>query len=314
MSRLLLLALLLLISGEAIVLLLLAASPATPPANPTASAPEAAPARPLPRILVARRDLEAGETLGDWSIQWQPWPEEALGDKFIRENSPAAAHALGALLRTAAVSGQPIVQAQLSDRRDGGALPLLLHPGMRAVTVPTDEATSSAGLLQPGDHVDVILVTSLDPGLHGAAIGASETILENIRILAVDRALSKSPSRDAAAGSGQSRTVTLEVSPYQSNKLALAMQLGRINLTVRPVGSGNPALAEAPAAGSAGVRDVAPDRPVWAADVAQGLAPFFRRAQPLPLPGSLTPAPPPPKRGVLVIRGNDSRFQEFVER
>jgi pilus assembly protein CpaB len=112
---------------------------------------------------------------------------------------------------------------------------------MRAASIGVDAVTGTAGLIWPGDHVDVILTQTIeDTSVPLARRLASETVLKDVRVIAVDQQMVQGGASTTGDTSQQSRTVTLEVSPEDVEKVAVATRLGRLSLAVRPVDAGAP--------------------------------------------------------------------------
>ena len=117
-----------------------------------------------------------------------------------------------------------------------GFLAAVLGPGLRATTVGVDSITGTAGLIWPGDHVDLILTETLDDP--AAPLGrriAGETVLHNVRVIAIDQELMQGATATAVntnGGGAQSRTVTLEVTPENAERVAVATRLGHLSLSV----------------------------------------------------------------------------------
>jgi pilus assembly protein CpaB len=109
---------------------------------------------------------------------------------------------------------------------------------MRAVTVPVNATSGIAGFVFPGDRVDLVLTHRAVTGEGGARqkAGASETVLENMRVLAVDQS-----TNDQKEKASVSKTVTLEVTPKQVEMISVADQLGQLSLSLRslPPDDGN---------------------------------------------------------------------------
>jgi pilus assembly protein CpaB len=129
---------------------------------------------------------------------------------------------------------------------------------MRAVTVGVDAISGTAGLIWPGDHVDVLLTHQLDdPNRPIGRRVAAETVLTNVRVIAIDQQLVEG----AAPGSENAKpatTVTLEVTSQDAERVSVATRLGRLSLVVRSAKEGTPA-----ADASAGI--------TWASDVSPAL-------------------------------------------
>jgi pilus assembly protein CpaB len=120
-------------------------------------------------------------------------------------------------------------------------LAAVLTPGKRAASVGVDAVTGTAGLIWPGDHVDLILTQQIEDS--AVPLGrrlAAETVLKDVRVIAVDQQMVQGGASTTGDTSQQSRTVTLEVSPEDVEKVAVATRLGRLSLAVRPVDAGAP--------------------------------------------------------------------------
>ncbi len=107
-----------------------------------------------------------------------------------------------------------------------------LQPGMRAVTITVDTGTGAGDLLGPGDRVDLILTQTLtDQSLPAAHRVAAETVLSDVRVLAIDQKLvlgAAAPAMDRS-----NRTVTLEVTESQAQRISVASLLGHLSVSVR---------------------------------------------------------------------------------
>ncbi len=222
-----------------------AQTPAPAPA-PAVVAQAPAPA-PVSKVLVANVDIPPGTFLREDMVRWQNWPNDALDPGYFVEgkaDAKAVTNA-GAVARRPIAAGQPITEAQLVRPGDRGFLAAVLKPGMRAVSIAVNEVSGLAGLVFPGDRVDVMLVHPMPeapaPKVANAAAGGgadansrapqkvSETILENVRILAIDQTLGHAPGQPSQIA----RTFTIEVTPKQAELMAVATQLGQLTLSLR---------------------------------------------------------------------------------
>jgi pilus assembly protein CpaB len=111
---------------------------------------------------------------------------------------------------------------------------------MRAVSVPVDEASSNAGLIFPGDRVDLIVTQNLDLSAEAGAATrrVSETVLRDLRVIAMGRSLKGEAEGELVAGA-QARTATLETTPAGAEKIALASELGKLSLSLRSLAVGD---------------------------------------------------------------------------
>jgi len=225
-------------------------------------------------ILVAAAALPAGTLLRAKDVNWQPTnsPEpgqilraaDGLGNANAEIDQQVRAEVYGAALRIALATGDPIRRDRIVKPADRDFLQVVLSPGARAIAIPVATGGASTGLLSPGDRVDVVLTQTFknDPSL--ARRSVSETVVQSLRVLAVDAADAKL----TGASSGFGRTVTLEVTPEQAEKINVAGELGKLSLTLRSIitagGSG--------ATFSAGSNRTASVRSTWAGDVSPALA------------------------------------------
>lgn len=191
----------------------------------------AAPAPPEKAVLVAAVDLPAGSFVQPGSVRWQRWPDVELPPSYYVKGVRSEEEVLGAVVRYAVAKGQPLTDGGLVKPGERGFLAAVLAPGMRAVSVPVDEASANAGLIFPGDRVDLVLAHTL-PGEGGREGGrrVAETVLEDVRVLAMGRRIK---GLEGEEGAIQARTVTLEVTPEGAERVALVTELGKLSLSLR---------------------------------------------------------------------------------
>lgn len=126
-----------------------------------------------------------------------------------------------------------LLLADLLRPGDHGFLAAVLRPGMRATTVGVDAVSGTAGLIWPGDHVDVILTQiSDDQTLPVSRRASAETVMSDVRVIAIDQQLMQGAT-GSGTEQGTSHTVTLEVTELQAERVALAARLGHLSLIVR---------------------------------------------------------------------------------
>jgi len=208
--------------------------------NPQVARVEAPPVvAPAPRIrmLVAARPLSIGTLLKDEDFREQEVTADAVPEGAFTNGAESRAELRGALLRRFIDPNQPVITTDVLRPRDRGFLAAVLKPGTRAISIGVDVVTGASGLIWPGDEVDLILTQNLQQQQQQQDAGrrvVGETILSAVRVIAVDQQISHSGT-DQAAARVVARTVTLEVSPEQAERVAVAMQLGRISLVVRSI-------------------------------------------------------------------------------
>jgi pilus assembly protein CpaB len=198
------------------------------------SAPQAQQEQPAKKVLVAKVNLPAGSFIKDEDVTWQKWPTDGVNESYLVEGQNDMSTVVGAVIRRGITAGAPITEAQIARPGDRGFLAAVLTPGMRAVTIDVNEATSVAGLIFPGDRTDILLLQSLPQGESGASETgsysprAAETFLENVRILATERTLN-----DIEGEPKKIDNVTIEVTPKQAEMLAAIRDLGTLSLSLR---------------------------------------------------------------------------------
>jgi pilus assembly protein CpaB len=175
-------------------------------------------------------------------------------DSDLSPDTPEARRALvGAMVRRPLAAGEPLRAEDIMKPGDHGFLAAVMEPGARAVTIPVDAASGLSGLVWPGDRVDLILTqANADATIPlGRRVGA-ETVLSNVRVIAIDQQLMQ------GTGDGQARTVTLEVNADQAQRVAVAMRLGQLSLSVRSASTDSSAALTGSSGAATWARDVLP--------------------------------------------------------
>jgi pilus assembly protein CpaB len=203
-----------------------------------------------PKVLVARKELPVGTIIDAEALTFQPWPKEMMQNAYYTEGQPDAdvSQLLGTVVRYPVTAGQPLTRGAVVGPKDRGFLAAALGPGMRAITVPVNTATSVSGFVFPGDRVDVMLTQEVAGGGDGPALKVTETIVRNVRVLATDQRI------DSKNEEGQTvvktfSNVTFEVTPKLAEKLAVAQSLGSLSLSLRSIADNSAELERAIAAG-----------------------------------------------------------------
>lgn len=193
------------------------------------------------QVLVARRNLTVGDLLTPADFEWAPWPESNIVDGYrTEETHPEAIEELaGSIVRSTIYEREPILPQKLVIKGDSGVMAALVGPGMRAATVEISTESASGGFILPDDRVDVILTheVEVNNGEFVSERPITTTILENVRILAIDQVFRQD---EVGGGSYVGNTATLEVSPREAELLALSERMGNISLSLRPWADNNP--------------------------------------------------------------------------
>ena len=186
-------------------------------------------------ILVAKSDLPMGKAISPGDVMWQAWPIGTATGNFIRKaDRPKAIEQLaGSIARVPFVTGEPIREAKLVDAKGSGFLAAILPSGMRAVSTQISPETGAGGFILPNDHVDVILTRRDREAEKATGIEShtSETILPNVRVLAIDQTVEEKNGQKVVVG----KTATLELAPHQAETLVLARHLGSLSLALRSI-------------------------------------------------------------------------------
>jgi pilus assembly protein CpaB len=198
----------------------------------------AAPAMKTGEVLVATSDIKMGGTVSASNMRWQIWPADSISSQLIsRESQPDAIQEYTkAIARSGFVQGEPLRAGKLIKSDGSGFMSAILDPGMRAVSVEISEETAGGGFILPNDRVDVILGRKIGGADGGRDQYASETILTNIRVLAIDQTIEDEKGEKVVV---PKKTATLELTPKQAETMALAKQLGALSLTLRPLADAN---------------------------------------------------------------------------
>lgn len=180
-------------------------------------------------ILVAKSDLPAGRIMQPDNLRWQAWPDVDLPEQYIRKlTNREIADMQGAVVRSGIRAGEPVTRSRVATPGERGFLAAVLTPGMRAVSLRVDPTTGISGFIFPGDRVDLVLSHRIDNAESRTQSRASETVLTNVRVLAIDQRTDDQQNTPAVV-----KTVTLEVTPKQVERVALARSLGDLSLSLR---------------------------------------------------------------------------------
>ena len=177
-------------------------------------------------IYVAKHNINPGDSVSPEMLSLQEWPK----DKVPRGAISNLEEIEGRRPRSAIIEGEPILDAKLLALGQVSDPIRAITKGMRLKTIAVDAETSAAGLLGPGDRVDVQLFVRRDDRI-GIETSKSKIILQNIRVFAVDQTVQRSP--DGGDERTIAKTVSLMLTPEQASKLALAEQIGSISLIPR---------------------------------------------------------------------------------
>jgi pilus assembly protein CpaB len=190
-------------------------------------------------ILVAKSDINLGQTLTSNDMIWQTWPASTTSGSFIRRSDrpDATNQIVGSIARAPFIAGEPIREAKLVKADGSGFMAAILQSGYRAVSTEISAESGAGGFILPNDRVDVLMTRRLkDPANPTAPdVVITNIVLANIRVLAVDQAPKEKEGTNNVIG----RTVTLELKPEQTATLASSRQAGTLSLALRSIADVN---------------------------------------------------------------------------
>jgi pilus assembly protein CpaB len=186
-----------------------------------------------PMVLVAKGNVPTGFFLRPENLRWVHWPENGLAPSYVTDAKRKLEDYVGAVVRVGLSDGEPITDTRVVRPGERGFLAAVLTPGFRAITVNVTPSSGLAGLVFPGDRID--LVASFKVEFQGKQDGAShpprfasETVESNLRVLAVDQRVDDQ-NKDVVVA----KTATLEVTPKQAEIIAIVAEVGKFSLSLR---------------------------------------------------------------------------------
>ncbi|SAL81461.1 Flp pilus assembly CpaB [Caballeronia arvi] len=252
------------------------------------------------KVQVSAADLPQGLLLRDEDLTWKSVPASQVPPNAIVSGAQPAVDIKGALLRHPVESGAVLTSADVILPNAPGFLAATLKPDMRAVSVAVDDVSGNAGLIQPGDYVDLLLTQQMDRRTDSPDLAvSSETVVEHVRVLAVGSEINRPKiNGDAAEAIARARTVTLEVTPRMGEVVAVAARLGSLSLALRSFATET----RDPNATAAAAASSPPRTPLWAGDISRAVRDLPRSRQPQVSAVSHAPAP---ARPVAIYRGSE---------
>ena len=200
---------------------------------------------PKAQILIAAKDLKIASELDDGDLKWQSWPKSNLfPGAVVRDEDESPEDALEGRLKRDIAEGEPVLKSYILGEKGGNFVAASLQPGQRAVSINVSATTMVAGFVSQGDFVDIVLtykqrikVDDDDPRVQemlelSLDSMATETILENVKVLAVDQSATKPEGDKIKVG----KTVTLALGVEDTERVILAQQIGELTLVLRAIG------------------------------------------------------------------------------
>jgi pilus assembly protein CpaB len=197
----------------------------------------AAPAANTVDVLVAAVDVSLGKAIQAPELRWLSWPAESVpAGVILRKDQPEAiAEVAGSFAKLAILANEPVRRERILKADGSGFLSAILPSGKRAVAITTDRsgASTAGGFILPNDRVDVIRTTR--EAENGSSSISSDTLLTNIRVLAIGQAIQEKDGEKVVIG----ETATLELEPKQAEAIALAQKSAQLSLALRSLADAN---------------------------------------------------------------------------
>ena len=208
-----------------------AAPPATPPPVAAINTVD---------VLVAKKDINIGQTIQGPDMGWIAWPTESASPLFVRrtERADAIEQLAGAIARVPIASGEPLRESKLIRAKGSGYMAAILPAGMRAVSTEISPETGAGGFILPNDRVDVILSRRDKEAerLTGFETMVGETLLSDVQVLAIDQNIEEKNGQRVVVG----KTATLELTSHQTETLAMGRLTGTLTLALRSLADTDP--------------------------------------------------------------------------
>ena len=188
----------------------------------------------IPRVMVARKPLPSGTFLKPEHMEWRDWPKNGVAKSYLVKGKRTVNELVGAVVRRGISAGEPITDGRIVKPGERGFMAAVLTPGLRAVSIPVNATTGIAGLVFPGDRIDLILIQKLKSGKGKSRTTnrVAETVLTGVRILAIDQRTGDQKAKGKVR-SKVGKTATIEVTPKQAELVAVANELGKLSLSLR---------------------------------------------------------------------------------
>lgn len=229
---------------------------------PNAAAAKTVPAAVQPvtgvPVVVAAKPLKFGDKLDASALAIVHLPQNVVPDgAFTTVEAVLTQDKGGApVVLTPVAAREPMLPSKMSGPGARPSVAAEIAEGMRAYTIKVDGVTGVGGHALPGDRVDVVLMRDLTPNAPTRSF-VSEVVIQNVRVLAIDLNADLASDKPATPN-----TATLEVGVPESQKLAVAGDLGKLSLALRRTGSTEVADAGVMRVGGAAPSAVAPRRVV----------------------------------------------------
>ena len=182
-------------------------------------------------VVAAATQLPFGTPLSESNTVEIPWAAKTVPEGAFTSKQALLKEGRRVTLATI-LPNEPILRSRVTGPGQRASLSNLLDPDKRAITIRVDDVRGVAGFILPNDRVDVVLIRSVSDT--GGRRDYSDLLLQDVKVIAVDQLASEQKDRPTVA-----KAVTLEVTPYEAQKISLATNLGHLSLILRKAGDSN---------------------------------------------------------------------------
>lgn len=182
-------------------------------------------------IVVASKELPFGTPLTEDNVAEIKWGAAVTPSGSFSSKKDLFKEGRRISLATVQAN-EPILNSKITGPGERASLSTLLDKDKRAITIRVDDVRGVAGFILPNDRVDVVLIRSATDA--GGRRDVSDLLLQDVKVIAVDQIASEQKDKPTIA-----KAVTLEVTPFQAQKISLASNIGHLSLILRKAGDSN---------------------------------------------------------------------------
>lgn len=183
------------------------------------------------QVPVARQRIPAKTQITSQMFELKEIPAKYINERAVVDPKEVQ----GKIARSEILPGEQVLQDKLAKDKDASAgLSFLLPPGKRAVTIAVNEVSGLAGLVKPGDRVDVMGTFDLQGAVGQEKSSITSLLIQNADVLSIDQSTNPAGNSQDTQKATPARTLTLSVTPEQAQPLILCSEKGSIQLLLRP--------------------------------------------------------------------------------
>lgn len=185
------------------------------------------------KVTVARQQIPAKTQITAQMIELKEIPAKYINERAAVDSKEV----IGKIAKSDILTGEQVLRDKLAkDKESSDGLSFLLQPGKRAVTIAVNEVSGLAGLVKPGDRVDVLGTFDLQAAVGQEKSSITTLLIQNVDVLSIDQSTNPSAgsNQEGKKAAAPAHTITLSVTPEQAQPLVLCSEKGSIRLILRP--------------------------------------------------------------------------------